>query len=253
MMPQNLRPAKTDITHDFQTVTLIANAAELLFDDLASSEGQHPLIRLTEIERELTQCQLKLDMLLATNKPYLTEKQNESYLLHIKNTSDQIHLLIKKIEEANSIAVVTAGKMIAQHESIINRLQWGRYKTTAMFSQDSFSLFEGTATAQQTSWVKIKDKLKAIYELAHLKNHQNNMLGLLLTPDDTNFFDIIDSGKFSFGDEIGHLALARLKEIAASPQRDSKLAARAKRFLHNHMSYSAMNPGEGLFYFTQKR
>ncbi|OGV30400.1 MAG: hypothetical protein A3E88_02140 [Legionellales bacterium RIFCSPHIGHO2_12_FULL_35_11] len=99
--------------------------------------------------------------------------------------------------------------------------------------------------AHLNTWQQLRDKMSDIYKRYELHRYPHHTLALLLNPNDEEFLASVENGNLPLGEEIGLIALQRLKEIAASNAACKKMKSTA-----NHSIKMAMLLGkEGILTF----
>lgn len=224
-----------------QTESLLAKHYEDLLFDVSAFQGKTPDQVLTEFTTKLNK--LKEDIIKNSERrsffdPRLIKiRENIAKLETIKTALE--NLFAPKLHEAKT----TAAKFSQEHKETIGRvtkhfeekLKGGARaqdrKRGSLRVEDSFmgtersihfqkdkpqSIYEHSVNPHVKTWSTIRPKLKELAQKLELKQYENNSLAFLLIPDDKEFLKEFEQGNFT-GEEIGFLAVQRLREIAGSP------------------------------------
>lgn len=139
-----------------------------------------------------------------------------------------------------------AEQLLSQHAAVLERLAYHNgqdslwnmtNERTGTYETGRYNWFESTATSHQKTWFSLQRKGLHIYEQElELDRYPRHSLALLLARDDDTFIEAIDSGDLPLGDEIGFIAIQRLKHIIASTtnKHHRKVAKHHVQYKLNH-------------------
>lgn len=226
------------ITTPVQQLVEIAKELDILSSDLSSPKGKSPSDILMELEARLYQLQLKAQ---------LEESAKQ-------NCIDKLQALKARILPIDKIAENVATNLSISHAKVISRItnfysdSWDCFTapraTKIMFANNTFSIFESTATAHHRTWNQLKENLIDLSNLPSLQKHKQNSLGALLETKIHDFMRAVESGELPIGAEIGHLAIQRLRHIAST----SNVPTRFKREANTTLKHSLTGISDSLLH-----
>ncbi|MFC7780985.1 hypothetical protein ACFQY6_04790 [Legionella taurinensis] len=235
---------KMDRENTFRQLQIYSDLLDKLIEDVAQFESRHPMDYLQSIEIAVT------NLLIDHANSDLNESSAECP--ETKTASPTDHPSVADVE---SMAVICQEKLqkcrqkyepyCEKAEKITRKLMTefqdtypvlGNYYTSGEFRYDKkgtrllfrhagLSLFNHYVSDQMNTWQTIRFDLPRLYHLSGGKKNAHNALTNLLNPDNDQFIDAIEFGTLGLHDEIGQLAILRLRELSFSADKGEKVNA----------------------------
>lgn len=223
-------------------VRVIKENLDKLQSKFLSSQGNTPLHAIDTYRKSLTKIKKEVEAKQTTNSFFYQDSQTVTSTLFL---IDECFTAINQILCAEK----SAKKMVEEHQKVIKKIV-NHFKVDEtrngsprgvdyMYMEKTDSIFEFTTTAHQQTWSSLKRRLEQAKAMMN-KKYNHNFLALFLTADDAEFLDHIEYRKIPLGgEEIGHIAIQRLKHIA-SQSKIKERYIRARKLLVE-VSFSTNN------------
>lgn len=204
-----------------EATSLLKKLENLCLDPM-NEPGKAATELFQELDHKLNQLNKTINAKRYLHHSFFDFRLNKIALL-IEKFDKLKQRLIPKMERATSIAsylthqhTETIGR-ISQHYEAKQERKCLKTDRSITFRANNQSLFEHSVNPHFKTWMTIQPKLQQLNQVFDLKKNENNILSLLLNPSDESFLkSLAKRGQMSFGDEIGFLALQRLKAIASA-------------------------------------
>ena len=170
-----------------------------------------------------------------------------SYMRNINKTEIKRLLMVVGYESVSSefdMAISRAQKIVNRYHRIIESLH-SYYQENQIYSdlgKPSFSkLFVSTDVLNNATlfhfntWKCLQRELFEIYHRNELNRYPHHTLARLLNPNDEIFLSSVESGALPLGEEIGLIAIQRLKKIMLSGS--PKMKSTASRAINTVMGF----------------
>ncbi|KTC95714.1 hypothetical protein [Legionella erythra] len=239
-----------DTEQVFQELQLHSNRLDQLIKDIAQFDSHHPMDYLQSLEETIDHLLTEYSNRLQPHsfdggsKTEIPEPESSASTTCLTAADVDIMATIcrKKLETCRN----QYGPFCLRAEQITRRLitdfqkthrflqdyyasgTFGQDKknTQLLFSSLHSSSFTHYLSDQINTWEAIRLHLPTLHQVSGGKKNKHNALTTLLNPDNIEFMDAIEYGYLGMHDEIGQLAILRLREIFnTSPKKIERVHA----------------------------
>ncbi|QRN03355.1 hypothetical protein GH742_05450 [Legionella sp. MW5194] len=242
-----------DIENRFRQLQIYSDLLDKLIEDVAQFESRHPMDCLQSIEFEVDKllvehanCGLNVNsaecpeanIASPTDHPSVADVESMAVICQKK-----LKACRQKYEPYCEKAEKIARKLMKEFRDIYTVMRnyftsgefcYDKKGTRLVFRHAGLSLFTHYVSDQMNTWQAIRTDLPRLYQLSGGEKNAHNALTNLLNPNNTEFIDAIEYGPLGLHDEIGQLAILRLRDLYFSPVKIEKVSA--YKLLHRYLS-----------------
>lgn len=238
-----------DTEQVFQQLQGYVDLLDKLIQDVAQFESHHPMDYLQSLEQAINDLLLTHSLqnkgLADRGRAELTEPQTTAADVEVMATicRKKLQACRKKYEPFCLKAEKMTKQLITAFQKThlflldyyTSRVFWGDKKNTQLLFSSPDSRFKHYISDQMNTWEAIRSHLPTLYQLSGGKKNMHNALTILLNPSNNEFMDAIEYGELGLHDEIGQLAILRLREILTVSQKKIE-RVQAFRLLNFYLS-----------------